>query len=155
MWVALGVVVVLLGSMGAATYVSYTNGEQWKDSSQEWQARAGDLREQLTSSEADAEALQVRLGGLANEKAQAQDERNAAETERDLSEGLATLATAAAVDVAACQAIVSDALTATISQLGSEIVAWEYLESMVSQIDTTCGVAEQSYQQFADAVNSL
>jgi len=85
MWVALGVVVVLLGSMGAATYVSYTNGEQWKDSSQEWQSCAGDLRGQLTSSEADAEALQVRLDGLANEKAHDQDERTAAETERDLS----------------------------------------------------------------------
>lgn len=155
MWVAIGMAVVIVGSSGAATYVSYTNGEQWKDRSQEWQSRAGDLRERLTASEADAEALQARLDGLANEKAQAQDERNAAETERDLYEGLAALAADAAVDVAACQSIVSETLSATISQLGNEFAAWEYLESMVAEIDSTCSVAEQSYEQFADAVNSL
>ena len=146
---------VLVASSGAAAYVSYTNGTKWKDSSQEWQRRARDLRAQLTSSEADAEALQDRLDGLANEKAQAQDERNAAETERDLYEGLAVLATEAAVDVAACQSIVSDTLSATLSQLGRETVAWSSLESMVAQIESTCAVADQSYEAFADAVNSL
>jgi predicted nuclease with TOPRIM domain len=154
-WVALGLAVVVVGSMGAATYVSYRNGEKWKDRSQEWQRRAGDLRTRLTSSEADAEALQNRLDGLANEKAQAQDERNAAETERDLYGGLAVLATDAAVDVAACQRIISETLSATFTQLGSENVAWSTLESMVAQIERTCAVADQSYQQFADAVSTL
>jgi hypothetical protein len=149
---AAGVAVVVLG---AVAFIAHQEGEQWKRRAEQWEDRAASLNERLTESEADANALEVRVDGLANEKARAQDERNAADSQRRVYGALAGLAAEAVDDLENCRSSLARTLSATISQLGFEVVAWSTLQAMASESDSLCYTARQSYQQLADAISSL
>jgi septal ring factor EnvC (AmiA/AmiB activator) len=142
-------------ALAVATYVAFQQGSDWKRRSDQWHQRAASLEADLQRSEADATALQSRLDGLANEKAQVQDERNAAESQRDVFAAVATMASQTAADLETCRQSVDRTLSATISQLGTEFVAWDYLQSLARDSDSSCAIARASYRDLADAVSQL
>jgi hypothetical protein len=77
-----GIAALILVVTGVCALVSWRHGAAWQRRAQQQEARAltaerraGDLRKQLNASEADVARLQQRTNALANEKAQAEDER--------------------------------------------------------------------------------
>jgi hypothetical protein len=166
---ALMVVAAIAGIV--VSIVNYQRAEEWSDRSEAWETRAvasGELAEELGSqlsdsqtesalrkialetSEADRDALQSRIDGLANEKASAEDRQRVAEGERDSAVYVASLAGTAAIDARQCLDDVEAALSAIIDYYSTA-----YVDSLIDRAVASCAASDGSYSEFATAVGRL
>src|SRR6476659_5723174 len=93
------------------------------------------------------DALQTRIDALAGEKANAEDQQQLAQQERDSAVSVLTLASQAANDARQCLLDVGDALSALSAQ-GST----SYARGLVSRADASCAASDTSYANFAAGV---
>jgi hypothetical protein len=122
------VLVVVAVACAALAVVSWRNGDRWRDLAIARGERAEQLAAQVAVSERDVASLEARIRQLANEKAQAEDQREVAEGTAGAAAGAAEVADlidqctvaveelrAAAADAAVDDATVRDLADAAVS----------------------------------------
>lgn len=152
-WIAVAAAFVIV-AISVVAFVAYQQGQDWKHIATTRGESLTAAKARLVDSEADAADLQSRLDDLANEKAQAEDDRNAAEQERDGFKALALLAAAAADDMALCNDATNTMISALVDELGYTYPDFTRVESLATTADTVCNKATTSYNTFVDAVNA-
>jgi outer membrane murein-binding lipoprotein Lpp len=116
------------------------------------------VRSDLSASEADVVRLTERVDELANEKANAEDQRNLAVNERNLMLDLAAAATTAADDMNLCNTASNDLAVALFEELpyaASYGVNWARLQRLAATTDGACATAQASYASFVNLASSL
>jgi hypothetical protein len=138
--VVVGVAVsVLVMGAGGAVLASYQNGRAWEDRAGKEavradaaERRAGALREQLDASEGRVDDLQERMSDLADEKANAEDQREILRVYAKRYKELTDLAGGVSADLSSCIGQLADA----ISTLGNPYASPTYFELAVSDCRT-------------------
>lgn len=116
------------------------------------------VRSDLSASEVDVVRLTERVDELANEKANAQDERNLAITERNQMLDVAAAAATAADDMNVCNTASNDLAVALFEELpyaASYSVNWDRLQRLAAATDGACAAAQSSYASFVNLASSL
>jgi septal ring factor EnvC (AmiA/AmiB activator)/ribosomal protein L40E len=167
---AIGILALVAIGMGVLALVNYRRANTWQNRSHEWQSRAetseqhaADVEHQLADTEGqlavtkialersdgDRKTLQARVDQLAGEKASAEDQQRAAESERDSANYLLGLATRAATDARQCIADIERAVEAIANYRTTSMA---YIDSLINQVGVSCGTSDNSYRRFAAAV---
>lgn len=93
---------VALLAVGAAAWVSFARGTEWKERAGERGDRITALEGELRSAEAELQTLETGVEELAEDVAAAQDQLSVAELTAGQAQELAALAGAIAADLASC-----------------------------------------------------
>jgi uncharacterized protein YhaN len=162
--VAVAALVVVVAGLSWYSYDARQAADEWQRATDEWeeraeqrrvqleaeQQRADQLTEALEASEADVALLEQRVTDLAAEKAAVADERELAESARDVYADLSVLATDAAGQLSACVAAqdrLFQAILATAPDLDRERVG-----SLAADADRVCTSAYAAVDQLERAI---
>lgn len=172
--VAVAVLAVAALAAGAWSVVLATRGRGWQERAEVYELRNHRLEhdlEAMTAARADAErrlaeveasleertrllqlseedvaALEARLGDLANEKAQAEDERERVRDEAQILASAATLATAAGAELDTCVADLTGWLAATPAG-DAPAPVWDAWAADGDVIGARCAAAQASFDE--------
>jgi predicted nuclease with TOPRIM domain len=146
-------VALLLVGLGGAGLTSYQNGRAWEERAgreavraDAAERRAGELREQLDASEARVDDLQERMNDLADEKANAEDQREILRVYAKRYKELTDLAGGVSLDLSSCIAQLADAM----SMLGNPYASPTYFDLAVSDCRTALDNSETLQQLIAE-----
>ena len=168
--IAIGLAVLSVAAVVgiALSIINFQRARTWETRSSDWESRANtaeqrssELTTQLTdsrnesairqialeASEEDRQELQLRIDGLANEKASAQDQQRLAEGERDYAVYVSGLASGAAIDARQCLDDVNTALSAIVDFLSPS-----YIDSLIDRAVASCAASDQSYATFVGSL---
>jgi TolA-binding protein len=152
-WLAAGLVALLVAT-GAATVLSYRNGQAWERRAGQQTARAegaerraDELRGQLDKSEANVAQLQHRIDDLADEKAQAEDEREILRVYAERYQQLTRAAGSVTDELSTCIGELADAM----SLIGNPYASSGYLDQAVAD----CQTALDDSQTLQDLIESM
>lgn len=141
--------VLLIVAIACATVavVTWRNGDRWRDLAIARGERAEQLAGQLTISEQDVATLEARIRQLANEKAQAEDQREVAE------------GTAGAAAGAAEVADLIDRCTTAVEELraaaADPAVGDATVRALADEAVSACGAARRAGAELVDALGGL
>jgi hypothetical protein len=145
--VACTVLLVAALVASVAAVVSWRNGERWRDLAVARGERAGELAALLEVSEDDVADLEARIRQLANEKAQAEDQREAAE------------GTTGVADEAAAVAAAADECATAVEELRlaarDPAVGDGTLRALADRAVTACVAARRAGADLADELGGL
>jgi TolA-binding protein len=152
-WLAAGLAALLLAA-GASAVLSYRNGRAWERRAGQQAARAegaerraGELRGQLDKSEASVAQLQGRIDDLADEKAQAEDEREILRVYAKRYQQLTQAAGSVTDELSTCIGELADAM----SLIGNPYASSGYLDQAVDD----CRTALDDSQTLEDLIESM
>jgi chromosome segregation ATPase len=152
-WLAAGLAALLVAA-GAATVLSYRNGQAWERRASQQTARAegaerraDELRGQLDKSEANVAQLQRRIDDLADEKAQAEDEREILRVYAERYQQLTRAAGSVTDELSTCIGELADAM----SLIGNPYASSSYLDQAVAD----CQTALDDSQTLQDLIESM
>ena len=152
-WLAAGLVVVVVAA-GTSAVLSYRNGRAWERRANQQagraeaaEQRAGELRGQLDTSEASVDRLQRRIDDLADEKAQAEDEREILRVYAKQYRELTQTAGSVTDELAVCISELANAM----SLIGNPYASTGYLDQAVDD----CQTALDDSQTLQDLIESM
>lgn len=144
-------VLLLVAVTGAAAAVfNWRNGERWRDLAVVRGERAEQVADQLTVSEQDVAGLEARIRQLANEKAQAEDQREVAEG--------TTGAVAGAVDDADAVAEATERCATAVEELRAAVAdatAAATVRALADEAVSACVAARRAGAELVDELGGL
>jgi hypothetical protein len=152
-WLAAGLAVLLVAA-GTSAVLSYRNGQAWErragqqaTRAEAAERRATELRGQLDKSEASVDRLQRRIDDLADEKAQAEDEREILRVYAEQYQDLTHTAGSVTDELAVCISELANAM----SLIGNPYASTSYLDQAVDD----CRTALDDSQTLQDLIGSM
>jgi TolA-binding protein len=153
-WLAAGLASLLVVTVAATAVRSYRNGQAWERRAGQQatradaaERRATELRGQLDTSEASVQQLQRRIDDLADEKAQAEDEREILRVYAKQYRELTQTAGSVTDELAVCISELADAM----SLIGNPYASTSYLDQAVDD----CQTALDDSQTLQDLIESM